>query len=162
MKIELPIQAKDYDLNDREKIFCFLMVQISKGMKSSEWKNTEFQFYTPDINTILDVPLKYRKRVLNIFTIGRFNEHTCRVRRINPKPVHTAGAQSWYPKTYTDELTEGNHIELYMYMLGRLYDPTSLFSENQKPGLYKNQGKQNTNISEIFRSSPASTRNSQS
>jgi hypothetical protein len=158
MKIELPVQAQDYKLTDREKIFCFLMTQVSKGMENSTWKSTEFQFYNQDVNTILGEKLAHRKRVLNIFTIGRFNEYTCRVRWIKPMPVHHAGVQARYPQTYWDEITDESVFPLFMYLLGRLYDTTSLFNENQDIGLYKSGGIQNWKISEIYRSSPAAVR----
>ena len=39
MNIELPVQFQDIELNDREKIFAWMVVELSKKLDSIRWEN---------------------------------------------------------------------------------------------------------------------------
>ena len=53
MNIDLPVQFKDIKLNDREKIFAWMIVELSKKLESPRWELVSLFLSKFDVTHIL-------------------------------------------------------------------------------------------------------------
>ena len=150
MKIHLPIQCKDKDLNDNEKIFCFMMLMVSKKTNSPDWGKYEYTFHGRDVMHILDGNWgeKSLATLREIFDIGVLNQFTYRVSW--KRPVCSRGMKK-FPAWYEADLLDPSLFVMYGYLLGRLYDPDAIFNDSEDI-VYEYQGTQNAQVHHLYAS----------
>ena len=128
MKIKLPTQCRDLNLNDREKIFAWLIYEAAIKLKTKDWYKYEFNFHSRDINHILGKPAANPafKNLRKVFNIGVLNEWTVSVNWIKPR---FAGNRHQFPDSYEDTLKDPELFVMYAYLLGRCVSKETLFAD---------------------------------
>lgn len=150
MKIHLPIQCQKVELTDNEKIFCFMMLMVSKKANSKDWGKYEYTFHGRDVMHILGG--KWGDSSMNnlreIFDIGVLNQYTYRVSW--KRPMCSKGMLK-FPAWYETDLNDPSLFVMYGYLLGRLYDPKSIFSDEEEL-IYDYVGTKNAQVHHLYAS----------
>ena len=132
MNIELPVQFEGIKLTDREKIFAWMIVELTKKLDSIRWENVALFLCKQDVTHILGRTDGNRLTNLRkVFNIAVLNDHTVSVQWINGIPAQIWGNGRRFPTTYTDTLDSDEHLIMYVYLLGRLTGNNDVFSDNQ-------------------------------
>ena len=133
MNIELPIQFKNIELTDREKIFAWMIVELSKKLRTSKWTQYTFFLCRQDVAHILKRTEKhYFGNLHEVFKVGVLNKFTVAVSWLNPIKVTDSGPCSVLPATYTDKLESDEFIVMYAYLLGRMASNGDIFNDNDE------------------------------
>ena len=133
MKIYLPTVCKGLELSDRQKIFCWLMLETSQRVLDSNWPKYTYNFYKQDINHILGTQMnssfalghKYTDagpytELQEIFEFGFVSTHSLLVRWKQYKYAGRTGGNRRYMAKYLDEITDPELVPMFMYLLGRM------------------------------------------
>lgn len=132
MNIELPVQFQDIKLNDREKIFAWMIVELTKKLDSIRWEQTALFLCKQDVTHILGRTDGNRLTNLRkVFNIAILNDYTVSVQWINHVSAQIWGNGRRNPMTYTEKLDSDKHIIMYVYLLGRLTGNNDIFSADQ-------------------------------
>ena len=141
MKIYLPTSCKDLNLSDRQKVFCWLMLETSHALKNTQWPQYTYNFYKQDINHILGTSRnssfalghKYTnagpyEELSEIFEFGFVSTHSFLVRWKKYKLAGRTGKNRRYMAKYIDEISDPDVIMMLMYLMGRFVGD-SIFSD---------------------------------
>lgn len=133
MNIELPIQCKGLKLTDREKIFCWVIIELTKKMKTARWPEYALILHKRDVNHILKkIELSGFKNLHRIFDLGILNEHTLSVSWKHPIKMNPSGPGSKRPVGYIDQLEDPEFFVMYAYLLGRMVGDSNIFSDEPR------------------------------
>lgn len=133
MNIELPVQCKGLKLTDREKIFCWVIVELTKKMKTVKWSQYALILHKRDVNHILKkIELSGFKNLHSIFNIGILNENTLSVSWKKPIKMNLSGPGAKRPDSYIDQIEDPEFFVMYAYLLGRMVGDSNIFSDEPK------------------------------
>jgi hypothetical protein len=137
MKIEIPSQFKNIELSDREKIFAWTVVQISKKMNQVNWGDYTYVFHKRDINHILKrTEEHYLDNLRKVFNIGVLNHYTIAISWKNPTKQSSSGPGAKMPDLYETQLEDPHFFIMYSFLLGRMVGDSNIFN-NDKKTLYE-------------------------
>ena len=132
MNIDLPVQFKDIKLNDREKIFAWMIVELSKKLESPRWELVSLFLSKFDVTHILGRTDGNRLTNLRkVFNIAILNDYTVSVQWDRFKASGDVGPARRFPATFTTTLDSDKQLIMYVYLLGRLAGNNDVFSDDQ-------------------------------
>jgi hypothetical protein len=137
MKIEIPVQFENIELSDREKIMAWVMVQLSRKMRTKNWGKYTYVLHKRDVNHILKrTEDPYLVNLRKVFDIGVLNRFT--IAFSWKKVIHMSGGPGMLaPKTFDTTIEDPHFFIMYSFLLGRMVGDSNIFNEDEETVLYE-------------------------